>query len=280
MALTDFSDFYGSFHEDGVNRVLEHVLMKRPSLFNYGTQWVADDWMKRLCCRIEVAPEVLDRSNPVVTVEQPLPIPGTGGLYSLNWAAQLAEVKIDFHPSNLELPRELGGRLGRQQFALMARVCGGMGCPPDWVYTEFPPPEVDPIVIPGSDNPPTHVPDRPKRDPITLPTDHLTCFELRLYATGHAEVNGPEGFQVVELKLDGLEIVDIEPEGLENGLECYIEALVRYVVLPRLRVALPVFVFDLPLNLGSVTVKAATTVPNNPAIEEDQLKVFVDMEVT
>ncbi len=51
------------------------------------------------------------------------------------------------------------------------------------------------------------------------------------------------------------------------------------MILPRLRVALPVFVFELPLNLGSVTVKAATAAPVNPAIEEDQLKVFVDMEV-
>jgi hypothetical protein len=55
--------------------------------------------------------------------------------------------------------------------------------------------------------------------------------------------------------------------------------MLQYVVMPRLRILLPVFVFDLPLGLGSVTVKAATAPPNNPAIEEDQLKVFVDMEV-
>lgn len=280
VALTDSSDFYGSFHEDGVNRIFEHVLAKRPSLFNYGTQLIADQWEKRLCCPIEVAPEVLDRGNPVVTVEQPLPIPGTGGVYSLNWAAQIADVKVDFYPSDIDLPKQLDGRLQRQQFALYARVCGGIGCPPDWVYSEFPAPPQEPIRIPGDDNVATFATARRRLDPITLPLEEgLSCFELEIYATGHAEVNGPVGFQVVELKLDGLEIVDIDPKGLENGLECYLEALVRFVVLPRLRVALPVFIFELPLGLGTVTLKAASAPANNPAIEDDQLKVFIDMEV-
>jgi hypothetical protein len=68
VAFTDHSDLYGSFHEDGLNRIIRHVMAKRPSLFNYGTEWVAEQWRERLCCPPEVAPEVLERNNPVVTI--------------------------------------------------------------------------------------------------------------------------------------------------------------------------------------------------------------------
>ncbi len=283
MAFTDLSDFYGSFHERGMNRIFEHVRAKRPSLFNYGTQWVADQWDERMCCPIEVAPEVLDRNNPVVSVEDHLPIPGTGGSYGLNWAMQIADLAIDIHPSSSGLPDELGSKLDDQQLALFVKICAGIGCPSERAFEEFPPAPQPPFVIPGSkerDEKDDPNPSDPPRETVTLPVERLTCFELDLYATAHAEVRGPLGAQAVELVLDGVEIIDIKPEGLENSLECYIETMLRYVVMPRLRILLPVFVFDLPLGLGSVTVQAATGVANNPALEDDQLKVFADMEVT
>lgn len=280
VALTDFSDLFGSFHERGLNQVIRHVMAKRPSLFNYGTAWVAQDWEKRLCCRPEVAPEVITRSNPVVTVEQPLPVPGTNSILGLNWALQIADLAIDIHASDRELPKELGGKLAKQQLALFARVCGGIGCPSRRFLDAFPPVALDPWTVPGASNTLMRTAVvAPPRDPVTLPTEGLTCFELDLYATAHARVMGPAGAQVLEIVVDGLEIVDIEPQGLENSLECYAMTLIRFVLMPRMRVLLPVFVFNLPLGLGSVTVKAATTVPNNPAVEDDQIKLFVDMEV-
>jgi hypothetical protein len=281
VALTDSSDLYGSFHEHGVNRIIRHVMEKRPSLFNYGTSWVAQDWRERMCCAIEVAPEVISRNNPVVTVEQALPIPGTGGVYGLNWGLQIAALTIDFHPTDRRLPAELGEKLAEQQLSLFVNVCAGIGCPGERGFRDFPPAPQPPFEIPGADNRPgpDDRPDSKLPDPITLPAEQLACFHLDLYATAHAEVKGPEGAQTVELVLDGVEIVDIEPAGLERSLECYLEAMLRYVVMPRLRILLPVFVFDLPLGLGSVTVKAATTPPHNPAVEQDELRVFVDMKV-
>lgn len=289
MALTDHSDLYGSFHERGMNRIFEHVRAKRPSLFNYGTQWVADRWEERLCCPVEVAPEVLQRNNPVVTVEGHLPVPGTGGVYGLNWAMQIADVRIDIHPGDGGLPKELGGELHDQQLSLFVKICAGVGCPGPRAFEQFPPAPQPPFEIPGSEDR-----DKPDRDhdkddlprdeppalPVTLPVEELACFELDVYATAHAEVRGPAHARTVELVLDGLEIVDIAPEGLENSLECYLETMLRYVVMPRLRILLPVFVFDLPLGLGSVAVSAAPAPAHNPALEDDQLKVFVDMEVT
>jgi hypothetical protein len=281
MALTDSSDLFGSLHEDGLNDVIRHVMRKRPSLFNYGTQWVADAWRRRLCVPPVVAPEVLRKGNPVVTVEQPLPIIGSGGWYGLNFAAQLVDVRLDLHPSDIALPTELGGSLKEQQFALRAEVCAGIGCPADWALEEFPPAPQPPIVFPGAERKPGITVARPPSPPetIPLPTEKLDCFCLRLFATGHAVAEGPEGAELVALKVDGVEIVDVEPRELESNLECYIRMLLHYVVLPRLRVVLPVFVFRILDGLATITLRAEPGVPNNPAIEDQQLKLFVDVEV-
>lgn len=281
MALTDNSDLFGSLHEDGLNDVIRHAMRKRPSLFNYGTQWVAEEWRRRLCVVPTVAPEVLTRGNPVVTVEPPLPIIGSGGWYGLNFAAQLVDVTLDLHPSGIDPPAELGRTLEEQRFALRADVCAGIGCPADWALEEFPPPPQPPIEIPGAeDRPLTHVPERPPpRETIPLPTEKLECFCLRLFAVGHVDIEGSEGAEVVALKVNGVEIVDIEPNELESNLECYIKMLLHYVVLPRLRVMLPVFVFHILDGLATITLRAEPSVPNNPAIEDDQLKFFVDVEV-
>ena len=41
MAFTDNCDLFGAVHEDGVNRVIRHIMRQRPSLFNYATADVA-----------------------------------------------------------------------------------------------------------------------------------------------------------------------------------------------------------------------------------------------
>src|SRR5262249_24342860 len=138
MALTDQCDLFGSVTEDGFNKLVEHVMRKRPSLFNYSTAWVAADWRKRLCQTPEVAPEGLKRQNPVVTVEDPIPVLGSGGLYGLNFAVQLRKLRIDLHPQTIGLPAELG-QLGEQRFVLVAEACAGIGCPNKRALEEFPP---------------------------------------------------------------------------------------------------------------------------------------------
>ena len=95
MALTDQSDIFASVTEDGFNRFAEHIMRKRPSLFTYGTQLVADNWQKLMCRPPDVAPEVLRHANPVVTVEDPLPLLGTNGLYGLNFGIQLTKLRLD-----------------------------------------------------------------------------------------------------------------------------------------------------------------------------------------
>ncbi len=265
MALTDDCDLFGSIHEDGVNLVARHVMRQRPSLFNYGTAQIAAN--KQLWCRqVEVVPDVLNFNDPIMTVVPPLPLADTG--YGVNYSFQITKAEIDFHPGNVvTLPSQLSPPLNAQHFAAHAEVCGGIGCPPKEIVDRLPP---------ARPRPGNH--DRPQEPVTPLPTRKLDCFCLEVFIVGHVEVEGDE----LAAKLDGLEIVDITPDGLESSLECYLELLLKLAILPQLRVALSKLVFDL-LGLGTVTLAPTVTsaaVPNNPAIENDELKVFVDMTVS
>lgn len=264
MALTDNCDLFGSVHEDGVNRVARHVMLQRPSLFNYGTAQVAAN-RKFWCKQVTVAADVTNFGNPIMTVVPPLPIADTG--YGVNYCIQLVEAEIDFHKGNvIALPPELNPPLAAQHFSGRTRVCAGLGCPPDEVVDRLPPP------------PPTskgH--ERPQKPLTPLPFRKLDCFCVEVFVVGHVDVDGDE----LVPRLDGLEIVDITPDGLESSLECYLELLIKLAVVPQLRVAIPKFVFDI-LDLATVTLAPtpiSAAVPHNPAIEDDQLKVFVDVAV-
>ena len=50
MAFTDHCDVFASFHEDGFNRILEHLQRQRPSMFNYATRQIAQN--PELLCRV------------------------------------------------------------------------------------------------------------------------------------------------------------------------------------------------------------------------------------
>jgi hypothetical protein len=158
--------------------------------------------------------------------------------------------------------------LEEQHFAIRAQVCGGIGCPPKEIIDQFQLPTF-------STN---RLANFPKPNPVVIPTREIECFCLELFVVGHFEVVGPVGGQRLLAKLDGLEIVNIQPEGLENSIECYLRLLVQLVLLPRTSVALSNIVLDI-YDPVSVVLKPSTSVPNNPAIEEDQLKVFIDLEV-
>lgn len=264
MALTDNCDLFGSVHEDGVNRVARHVMLQRPSLFNYGTAQVAAN-RKFWCKQVKVAPDVLNFGNPLMTVVPPLPIADTG--YGVNYCIQLVEAEIDFHKGNvIALPPQLNPPLGPQHFSGRARVCAGLGCPPDEVVDRLPPPP-----------PPSKGHERPQKPLTPLPFRKLDCFCIEVFVVGHVDADDDE----LVPRLDGLEIVDITPDGLESSLECYLELLIKLAIVPQLRVAIPKFVFDI-LDLATVTLAPtpiSAAVPHNPAIEDDRLKVFVDVAV-
>ncbi len=264
MAFTDNCDLFGSVEERAINAVGRHVMHQRPSLFNYGTERIAEN--RRLWCReVEVAQDVVVFANPVMTVVPPLPIPGTA--YSLEYCLQIVAVEIDFHPNDVvQLPPQLGPTLPSQHFAGMAKVCAGIGCPSERLTDYLP-----------AGGPVRATRTKGRERGGTIPATEVDCFCLDVFLVGHVETDGVHLGAV----LDGLEIVDIKPDGLESSLECYLSAAIRLAILPQLRVALPTIVFNL-LNLATVTISptpAPAEVPNNPAIEDDQLKVFIDVAV-
>jgi len=164
--------------------------------------------------------------------------------------------------------------LDPQHFAIHVRVCGGLGCPSKDVVDTIPPPPPPPPPEKKEEMP-------PPPPPIVPPPRKLECFCLDLFVVGHVEVTGSMGDQKLLGKVDGIEIVDIKPEGLENSLECYLDLLVRLVILPRTSIALEKLVFDM-LNLATITLSpspVSSAIPHNPAIEDNQLKVFLDFGV-
>jgi hypothetical protein len=290
MAFTDISELYGAINEKGINQIVQHLMRLRPSLFNYGTEAIANN-LKLLCNQIDADPMVFARNNPLITIESPIPVLGTEGLVNLNYCVQLTEVRIDFHPGNtISLPPELGV-LPQQRFALFAKTCIGLGCPdveymqvlenalgqlyaPIFVddYVNSKPNDTSGTTTHNTDKPPRHPP------PVVVPTRKLTCFCMEVYAIGHFEVTKVNGRFLIKPKLDGLEIVDLRPQEMEDMIECYVSSVIRLGLLPRIQIALEKIVLD-QLKIVTVILKPSATVPNNPAIEQDELRVFIDMEV-
>jgi hypothetical protein len=269
MAFTDNSDIFASIHEDGVNRVVRHIMRQRPSLFNYGSPGIQQN-PGLLCEQVEVHPVVIERANPIVGAAPYLPVILSGG-YVLDFCAQVTTAEIDFSPGDIfDLPPQLNPPLGEQRFAFHGRMCAGLGCPPEEVVDGLRPFPKPSRTAAGT----THVPPQ-----VPIPFRELECFCLDLFMVGGADFTGLPGDQHLLGRLDGLELVDLTPDGLESSLECYLKLVIRLGLLPRLSIPTIKFVKDL-LGLVNVTIEptpSPPTVPNNPALEEDQLKIFLDL---
>lgn len=289
MAFTDNSDLYGSVNEAGINRIVQHIMRKRPSLFNYATAAVATNralW----CVPVDFDPSINDpffaskknggQPNPVFTIEDPLPILGARTTYGvevgLNFCVQLTKAEVDFYPGKLfELPSELEPPLKEQRFAIRTSVCGGLGCPSKEILDAVQPDQVNRTSFVAQRNP-----------VVVLPTRKLDCFCLDLYVVGHVEAIGTGADQRLLARVDDLEIVDVKPEGLESNIECYLNLLMQLVVLPRVNTAVKELVLDLLTTLNNLPIPIVPkimpkppAIPHNPAIEDDQLKLFVDLQV-
>jgi hypothetical protein len=258
-------------HEDGINLVIRHLMRQRPSLFNYATADVAQN-RELWCAKIDVTEDVKKFANPFFTVMPPLPILGSiNPVVLTGFCAQLVKAQIDFHPGNtIGLPPELPHPLPNQNFSLQFTVCAGLECPDDKQVDSLPVGTGSVVNIPG-----TH--EQPKqRDPVVL-RGRPQCFCLDVFVVGRFELT-PTGFLVG--KVVGIEIVDIKPDGLEANLECYLKTTVNVVMRQRLAIALSALALSFPLfGMGTITLVPTPNppVPNNPAIEDDQLKAFVTM---
>jgi hypothetical protein len=268
MALTDNCDFYISVDEVGINRVARHIYLQRPSLFHYGTLHFVEH-PESLCHRIEFHPEVVRRKNPLLTREDLFEVPGTGGMYGLEFCMQFVRFVLDFHPGNaVALPPELNPPLATQHLALAATVVGGFGCP-------------NPKRLPIYSLKAGHSSDlrettSSEKEP--LPIDHLHCFSLDLNAVLHVERANIGGDEYLCPILDGLEVVDISPPGLEGSLECVLGTTLRLALLPKLRIAVKDIAFEIADSFQLVLAPISPAVPNNPSIDGDQISILFNLE--
>ena len=270
MAFTDNCDLFASVHERGVNRVISHIMRQRPSLFNYASPDVASN-RELWCAPIDFTSDVTKFGNPLFTIMNPIPVFGADSPpVGLGFIVQLVRAEVDFHPSTVfELPPELSPPLKEQRFALHLRVCGAVACPDQKQIDglPFPPPKGQ-----------TH--DR-QLDPVIL-RGRLECFCLDVFAVGHVERVNVNGKESLIGKVDGVEIVDIKPEGLESNIECYLKTTLNVVLHQKLTIAIETLTLSFPLlDIATITIFPTPNppVPNNPAVEEDQVKVFVSMTV-
>ncbi|MBZ5635753.1 MAG: hypothetical protein LAO55_21705 [Acidobacteriia bacterium] len=268
MAFTDNCELFASVHEDGVNRVINHIRRQRPSWFNYATADIASN-RELWCSKIDVTSDVVKYKNSFFTILPPLPILGADSPpIGIGFIAQLTKALIDFHPGNkFSLPPQLSPPLQPQHFALDFQVCGGLGCASEK--------ELEQIPI-GGTSPNAATFEGPKTQ-VVLRTQPI-CFCLEVFATGHFTLEN--GFLLGHV--DGIEIVDITPDGLESNLECYLKMCVTAVLREKLAIQMEKLTLSFPLfDIATVTLSPSPNppVPNNPAVEEDQLKIFIKMTV-
>lgn len=303
MALTSNCDLFVSVNEAGINQIVRHIMRQRPSLFNYGTLGVSRN-PKLLCAPIDAAPAVYERSNPLLTLEPPVPIFATNPPLGLDFCLQLTKGEVDFAPGNtIALTPELNPPLPAQAIALHFQVCAGLGCPSDDVSKSFErrhalPDSTSPtrsLALPTRtvqrfpprpvfENPPGVIVDpvRGDRGQVTvIPTSQMNCFCLDLYATGRVGISGPPGNERAFAEVAGLDIVDIKPDGLENALLCYAKLVLNLGILAG-GYSIP----NLPSNMTGLPVITAGptptsgSLPYNPAVEDDQLKLFINVTPT
>ncbi len=272
MAFTDNCDLYGAVHEDGVNRVIRHIMRQRPSMFNYATADVASN-RELWCAPVQFTPDVIHYGNPLFTIMSPIPVIGTDSpQVTLSFIVQVTRAEIDFFPGNvISLPEELKPPLPKQHFAMHIQICGALGCPSDKEIEGLPDPNPNqPSTVEKQPPPPVHL------------RGSLECFCLDVYVVGHFERAFIHGQESLLGKVDGIDIVDIKPDQLEDNIICYIKTAVTLVLRQKLAIPLATFFISFPLfGLATVTLSPTPNppVPFNPAIEDDQIKAFITMTV-
>lgn len=293
-------------HETGLNRVLHHVQRQRPSLFNYATESFLGH-EEHFCQPIEVDPRVEQAGDPIFTVQAPIPVLGTPYPIGLNWCLQITNAEIDFHPgSHFALPPELDP-LADQRLALRLQACFALECPPpEFIDEQLEQIEdvvtrerdltrrFDDLLPDPSDRPKPGDPPKEKEPPPTvvppLVKDELKCFCLEIYMVGHCEwaTIGQSDTRWLKWRVDQVEIVDISPSELEDTVECWVWTVLKLGILPRLSLSSEALILDVtrPLREAGLhvdqsvrIVPALMGVSDNPSIENDELRVFMNLQV-
>lgn len=304
--LTNFNNFTIALHETAFFTLIEAFREQVPRIFNYATADLIaaiDEDVDRdpkgvgtLICDKEVIERNNKRRRPLreqdlFTPVSYLPIPGYDGDRGISYIVQIGRITFDFHPNEtIRMPRELSDQFVEQSVGLELGICMGIACPVketlEKILEAMPPPQPD---DPKKDDPkkddPTKDPPEPPDGPANpFPVNNIDCFCLTVKAVGRFKRRpqtidtGGEDSVYLSLELSAVEIVDIEPRGLENSLECLIYMILTFGVLPKLRM----LISDLKLAVGPFSVvlePLSDKIPFNPAVERDRLLTFLRLQV-
>jgi hypothetical protein len=251
MPYTQNCSIFAAVGEAGINTVIQDLMAQRPALFNYGTSYFNPPTVP-MCNPIPAVGDVTKYHNPPFTLIQ---VPTLGPLpsNSLDICAQITTLKIDFSPFNtVTLPAGMAADVQPQQFALEATLSVGLLC----------------------------------ANPSPA---HLDCFSLTFYAIGQVGITGNTSSQVLSAKVDDVEMTGINPQGLQDSINCIVMDLINHQILPNLTFAIQTVVLNLS-NLLNTTSPSATVsiyaipqlagsaIPNNPALQTDQIQIFVEVQ--
>jgi hypothetical protein len=274
MPFTANCDLYAAVNEAGINLIALHIMQQRPSLFNYASAGIASR-PELACGAVVVTPDV-KKYNPtqIFTVVAALPVLGADAPpVSLNFAVQVRAAELDFFPPNLiTLPAGLNPPLPVQHFSAKVQICAGIDCPgANFIDTL-------PFGTPfgALDVTDTTVTPSPRK---------LNCFCLEAFLVGHLELLIVNGQQMLLGLVDGLEITGIGPETLEANLSCYLQTTISVLLREKFTIPLAKVFLDLSNDIQNSLVNVTFVVPpnppipNDPAVEDDQLKVFLDLKV-
>lgn len=275
MAFTNHCDLYASVDEGGINLIAHHIMRQRPSLFNYATAFIANH-PSLACKKIDASPDIATYKNPLFTVETELPIFGADAPpVSLNYCAQFTNALVDFYPGNaIVLPAEMNPPLPSQHFALQGQICAGLDCASEQV--EAIPPDPPTYNLPQFGPPP--------QPQTIIPNGRvLDCFCLDVFVVAQCSIQPLFGFPTLVVGVDAVDVPELAPPGLKEAIDCYVLDTFQLVLQQRLNFPLvKTFFFNFAfLSLHSITVAPTPNppVPNNPAIENNELKVFIDFTV-
>lgn len=309
--ITRFSSFAIVLHENTLNTLIDGFRVQAPRIFNYATPDIfaaiikdireSTDGVGTLACDLGPIRANAARRRPLplnslFTPVQYLPIPGSQGLQGISYIFQVGRIAFDFHPNTaFRIPFQVADQFTEQSLALRLSICMGIACLDKKYLDDFleniPPPRLPP----DKDKPPKDKPkdeppkDKPKDEPPRdgppldepFPFTNIDCFCLDVVAVGRLkrrpqsrEHEPNEEYLCIELT--GIEIVDIEPEGMENSLECLLYLVLNFGVLPRLRMMIADLRFG-KVPLSVIMSPVSDDLPNNPAVENDRLFVFLDL---
>ncbi|MGA2664700.1 MAG: hypothetical protein ABSF83_07135 [Nitrososphaerales archaeon] len=287
MSYTANCDVYIAVHENGINDLIARLMSEVPSFFNFGSPLIAR-FPQLACSPIQASP--IDPEDPLISpvdvsgipsltfsaalnpfptetppIGAPVPFNLNIPIPSPDFLVQLSKVQVDFYPGNvITLPSTVTSPLPVEHFAIYAQTFAGASCP-------------------GAS---TTVSRRPVEGrPGRLPRNDLECFELDLYAEG--VLRNANSVRFLNMNLDGLDISGFKPDGLRQLIDCYLMYFTNGILssVSNSVNALLAQTFNLESLLDyqpatfTLRISPSTTVPSNPSIDDDQVKLFMDADV-